>query len=88
MSVNNTIGDPIRTDIPSDHYKNGWEAIWGKAKTIKVPKCKVCHGVGYVWGMFYDPPEECQACLDQEPSEQTLEVTSEEDEAWKEMERK
>lgn len=29
MSVNDITGDPIRTDVPSEKFKSGWEAIWG-----------------------------------------------------------
>ena len=29
MSVNDITGDRIVTDIPSEKFKSGWEAIWG-----------------------------------------------------------
>ena len=30
MSTNDITGDEIRTDVPSDKFKNGWDAIWGE----------------------------------------------------------
>ena len=80
MSVNDITGDPIRTDIPSDHYKNGWEAIWGKPS-----------------GKFLKALSTLEPCsLDSRPKlkgveayiSDVIEVTSDEDEAWDEMERK
>ena len=32
MSVNDITGDPIRTDVPSEKFKSGWDAIWNRAK--------------------------------------------------------
>lgn len=36
MSVNDITGDTIRTDVPSEKFKNGWETIWGN-KVVKEP---------------------------------------------------
>lgn len=32
MSTNDITGDEIRTEVPSEKYKSGWDAIWGKKK--------------------------------------------------------
>jgi hypothetical protein len=34
MSVNEITGDPIRTDVPSNKFKSGWDAIWGKLDKV------------------------------------------------------
>ena len=34
MSVNDITGDTIRTDVPSNKFKSGWDAIWGKLDEI------------------------------------------------------
>lgn len=33
--------------------------------------CKVCNGTRCVYGVIGDPPEECEACADQQPAEAT-----------------
>lgn len=62
MSVNDITGDTIRTDVPSEKFKSGFETIWGSKQ-----KCKQCNGTGCIWSTIGEPPSQCDACGDQEP---------------------
>lgn len=35
MSTNDITGDNIITDVPSEKFSNGWDAIWGKKTPVK-----------------------------------------------------
>jgi len=72
MSVNDVTGDRLVTDVPTDKYKSGWYAIWGKLEEV-------------VEAVAEDAGEEL---VKDEDVLRDIAVTSEEDEAWKEMERK
>lgn len=111
MSVNDITGDPIRTDVPSDKFKSGWDAIWGKLEEVieavaedageePVTDEDVLKDIPDPFYVAFDNTQQCSPFLTQCPrcnnpsnqcdryTSQPLDVTSEEDEAWKEMERK
>jgi hypothetical protein len=76
MSVNDVTGDRLVSDVPSDKFKSGWNAIWGKLDKV-------------IEAIAEDSGEETVTDEDVlRDIEQPLGVTIEEDEAWKEMERK